>query len=166
MAKQRKSSNSHGFRFRVSGRSANGLYFTQINQRSFFAKRTLVDIESLGFPEVFPFDFFFFCGIREDSFFPGRRKNAIVPDAAKAFGQKMQAESSDKFLGRKTHHFIAVAVAIVLVFEGDLILVVVADAMIGDGNVVCVSSEILQQRRRYKQRIGFSLKGVVMSKLI
>ena len=68
-----------------------------------------------------------------------------MPDAAKPFGQEVQTESTHKFGSRQSHHLIEISVAVVFVAEGDLLLVVLDNAMMTDGNVVGIASQVLDQ---------------------
>jgi len=69
-------------------------------------------------------------------------EKAVVADAVKAFGQSMQQESADELVGRQGHDLGLVVMAIVFPAKGDLIVVDIDEAAVGDGDAVCVAPEI------------------------
>ena len=76
---------------------------------------------------------------------PGCGQDAVMSDTTKSFGQEVQAESTHKFSSRQCHHLIEVSVAIVFVAEDHLLLIVLDNAMMTDGNIVRVASQVLNQ---------------------
>ena len=68
-------------------------------------------------------------------------KQAVVPNAMKALGQHMDQEATDELVGRQRHRLVAAwpIDPIVLVPEGDAVLVGGYEAAIGDGHAVGVA---------------------------
>ncbi len=73
-------------------------------------------------------------------------KQPVVTDAMQAFWQHMDEEAADEFAGGQRHRLVAgrAVEAIVLVLEGDAVLVDGYEAAIGDGHAVGVAGEIAQ----------------------
>jgi hypothetical protein len=76
----------------------------------------------------------------------GFGKQSVVPDAVQALGQNVDEEAADELVGCEGHPFVTgrPVEPIVLVAEGDAILVGGDEAAIGDSDAVGVARQIVQ----------------------
>src|SRR6201998_4887050 len=77
-------------------------------------------------------------------------EQAVVADAVETFWQNVDQEAADELVGGERHPFVArTAVgAIVLVAEGDAVVVARDQPAVGDGDPMGVARKIREQRRR------------------
>ena len=85
-------------------------------------------------------------------------EKAVVADAVKAFGQSMQQEAADELVGRQGHDLGLVVMAIVFPAKGDLVVVDVDEAAVGNGDAVGVAPEI-GQNLLWAAECEFALKS-------
>jgi hypothetical protein len=78
----------------------------------------------------------------------GSGEQAVVADAVEAFGQDVAQETADELTGGKRHPLVSGAAvgAIVLVAEGDAVLVERDQPAVGDGDAVGVARQIGEHR--------------------
>ncbi len=67
-----------------------------------------------------------------------------MADALEAIGKDMHQETPQEFVGRQRHHSLLALVLIVLVSETDLSIFQLYEPVIGDGDPMCVASQIIQ----------------------
>lgn len=68
----------------------------------------------------------------------------IVADTVKAGRQNVQQEAADELLGREGRGLVSIAVAVVLPLEGDVSVLDVEQAVVGDGDAVSVPSDVIE----------------------
>jgi hypothetical protein len=71
-------------------------------------------------------------------------EEAGVADANQSLRQHVDQEPSQELIGRNGHHLLLAAVGVVLPAEGDAILLAGNEAMVGDGDAVCVASKVVK----------------------
>ena len=76
-----------------------------------------------------------------------------VTDAMEAVGQGVEQEAPDELVGLQTHGLDGAAVAIVLPGKGDMIVIAVLDAAVGDGDAMGVAAEIGENLRGSAERL-------------
>ena len=70
---------------------------------------------------------------------------AIMADAVEAFGQDVQEETADELIGVEGHGLVVYGVtAVILVPEGDSVVVIGDEPGIGDGDAVGIAAEVLE----------------------
>ena len=93
--------------------------------RDLLRRKQLVDAGEFGFPMAVG-------------------KEAVMADALEAVGQNVEQKAADE-LGRcKRHELDERTVAVVLPTEGNVIIGDLDEAMIGDGDAVCIAAQIAQ----------------------
>lgn len=70
-------------------------------------------------------------------------EEAVVPDLHKARRKDVQKKTADKFVSGQRHDFPAVIILVIPPFERDPAILHTKDAVIGDGDPVCVAAKIL-----------------------
>jgi len=71
-------------------------------------------------------------------------EEAVVADAMEAVGEGMQQEAADELVDLQGHDLGLVVMAIIFPAEGDLIVVDIDEAAVGDGDAMGVAPEIGQ----------------------
>src|SRR6202161_3506747 len=76
-----------------------------------------------------------------------------VANAMEAVGQGVEQEAPDELVGLQTHGLDGAAVAIVLPGKGDMTVIAVLDAAVGDGDAMGVAPEIGEDLRGPAKRL-------------
>ncbi len=76
------------------------------------------------------------------------REQSEVTDADQSSWKYMDEEAAEEVLCGNSHDLLLATMGVVLPTEGDTILLEADQAMVGDGDAVCVASEILKQMFR------------------
>ena len=71
-------------------------------------------------------------------------KKAEVTDAHEAIRQDVKQEAADKFLGLKSHRLFLIPVSAISIAQGDLAVLDVEDAVIGESDAVGVAAEVIE----------------------
>ena len=67
-----------------------------------------------------------------------------MADADQAFGQNMDEKAAQKLLGGNGHDLVLAAVGIVSPAEGDAMVLASHEAMVGDGDAMGISGQIVE----------------------
>ena len=89
---------------------------------------------------------------REVAFFGTVGEESEVADADEGWGQAVEQETSNEFLGRKGHGFELVAVAAIPVSECDRSIFDFEDAVVGNGDAMCIAAEVVEDFLRPAER--------------
>ena len=71
-------------------------------------------------------------------------QKTIMPDLHEAIRENMEQESSDELMSSDGHYFPFAVVSVILPFEEYLCVLHLDDPVVGNGNTVCIPSEIFQ----------------------
>lgn len=69
-------------------------------------------------------------------------QDAVVPHPPESWRKYVQAKPAEELSSFQAHGFALAILAVVLVAEGNSLLVDVSDAVVGDGHFVCVPSQV------------------------
>ena len=72
----------------------------------------------------------------------GRSQDAVMPDAGKSLGQDMEGEPSEELRGVQCTGFLFPLLPVVLYREADLSVLEAQDAVLADGNLVRVPTQV------------------------
>ena len=71
-------------------------------------------------------------------------EEAVIADALEPIRQNVKQEPADEFVGAKSHDLLAVVIAIVLPAKLNLPVIDIEQAIVGDGDTVRISRDILE----------------------
>src|ERR1700722_9288518 len=75
-------------------------------------------------------------------------EQAVITDPLEAAGQDMDEEAADELVGIQCHRLLLAAATIILPLEANLAIVDIEDAIVGNGDAVCVSADVFQDLLR------------------